>query len=747
MTIAKSNSEERIIATACASHCGGYCLLKVHVRDGIITRIETDGGEEPQLRACLRCRAYRQRVYDPNRIKFPMKRAGKRGEGKFERISWDEALDKFASELIRVRDIYGPASIFLLRGGGDALWLQRPSLIAGLFAMLGGYTEQWGIDSFEGGLFADMATYGTISSGNDRDDILNARLIVMWGWNPAVTIQECNTRWYLAQARESGARIISVDPRYTESTAILADRWIPIIPGTDAAMLIAMAYVIVEKGLQDQAFLDKYTVGFDMFRDYLTGEEEGIAKTPEWAEAITGVPAATIRQLAIEYATIKPAALIAGIGPGRAAYGEQYHRAAQALAAMTGNIGVHGGWTGARSFVPARYGGYEFKMGPRPQGPANPVGLGAPPRKHSLPTMSGSDNSAKIHLVKLADAILEGKAGGYPADIKMLFVMFTNLANQYPNVNKIVRALTSDRLEFVAVAEQVMTPTARYADILLPVNTFMERNDIMTGEAPPYYGYVRKLINPLYESKSPLDICRELAIKLGFPGYIDKTDEELVREIVEGSDIPDYDTFKEKGVYKMRLPEPNVAFKKQIEDPARNPFPTPSGKIEIYSQRLADMNNPDIPPIPKYIGSDESRNSPLTKKYPLQLITTHFKRRTHTQFESVPWLRELQTQAVLMNTIDAQARGIRDGDRVRVFNDRGEMIIPAQVTERIMPGVVDVPQGAWYSPDERGIDRGGCANVLTRDEPSPGGAFCHNTSLVQVERISWRSGGMNCRCR
>jgi len=185
----------------------------------------------------------------------------------------------------------------------------------------------------------------------------------------------------------------------------------------------------------------------------------------------------------------------------------------------------------------------------------------------------------------------------------------------------------------------------------------------------------------------------------------------------------------------VKLPEPHVAFKEQIEDPMNHLFPTPSGKIEIYAQHLADMNHPELPPIPKYIETWENRNDPLAQKYPLQLITTHFLRRAHTQFDNLPWLREIQTQTISIHSADAQARNIHDGDRVRVFNDRGEMIIPARVTERIMPGVVDIPQGAWFDPDENGIDRGGSVNVLTKDEPSPGGALASNTALVQVEKV------------
>jgi anaerobic dimethyl sulfoxide reductase subunit A len=177
------------------------------------------------------------------------------------------------------------------------------------------------------------------------------------------------------------------------------------------------------------------------------------------------------------------------------------------------------------------------------------------------------------------------------------------------------------------------------------------------------------------------------------------------------------------------------AFKEEISDPENHPFNTPSGKIEIYSQLIAAMNNFLIPPIPTYISSWEGREDPLIEKYPLQLITSHFKLRAHSQFYNLPWLQSIQRQTVMMNTVDADARGIRHGDMVRVFNDRGKMVIPAHVTERIIPGVVNVPQGAWFNPDENGVDRGGCANVLTRNVTSPAGAFVCNTALVQVERF------------
>ena len=717
-----------IVPTGCCHDCGGRCVLKAHVKDGRIIRIETDNGEEPQIRACLRGRAYRQRVYSPERLKYPLRRTGERGQGQFERISWDEALETIASELIRIKEKYGNSAILLAAGSGNQGRLHGSGPVSRMLGQFGGFMSTWGIASFEGALFASMATYGTIRSGSDRDDHLNSRLIIMWGWNPANTIQEPRTSLYLAQAKEKGIRVVAVDPRYTDSAATFADQWIPIRPGTDTAMLIAMAYVIITENLQDQAFIDKYTVGFEKYRDYVLGKEDGIAKTPQWAEAITTVPAGVVSGLAREYATIKPAALIAGWGPARAAMGEQYSRAANVLTAITGNIGIHGGYASGFMRATSR---------PVRRRTDRPMEGGPPPRKDSLYKLQDSlhdTGSGRIHSAKIFDAILRGRAGGYPSDIKMAYVVTGNYINQNPNTRRGVEAFKS--LEFVAVHEQFMTPTARFGDIVLPVNTFMERSDIAyPWLGSPYCIYLNKAIDSLYESRSDLEICRELSKRLGVPqAFGEESEDELLRAIAARSeDIPDYETFKRDGVRKFKPAEPIVSFKKQIEDPANNPFPSLSGKIEIYCEHIAEMDNPRIPPIPKYLSNWENYDDPLATKYPLQLLTTHYKTRAHSTWHNVPWMREIEPHSVWLNTVDAEARGIEDGNLVDVYNDRGRIRILAKVTERIMPGVVNVSQGAWYDPDDEGVDRGGCANVLTNDEQSPGGAVPSNTALVQVE--------------
>jgi len=725
-------------------------LLKIYVRNGVIARIETDDGEEPQYRACAKGRAWRQRVYASDRLKYPMRRVGERGSGEFERISWDEALDTVASEIKRVKKTYGPSAVLFSCSGGDLGWLHTPGLADRLLVRAGGYSGVYGGISAQGMSFSSMVTYGhTLTTSTAREDLLNSHLIILWGWDPASSRTYGHTHWYLSQAKEAGAKIIAVDPRYTDSVVTFAHQWVPIRPGTDTAMLIAMAFVMITENLLDQAFLDKYTVGFDKFKDYVLGTEDNVPKTPAWAEVITGVPTVTIASLAREYATTKPAALMEGLAPGRSAYGEQFHRATVTLAAMTGNIGIPGanapGVGGLMS--PLRLGP---QVSSRMKGGDNPVDREAPPRKESVSSKSrgskgyegvagaefysSSTSSARVQRIHLADAILKGRRGGYPADYKLLYLVANNYVTQYANSNKIAQALKT--LDFIVVHEQVMSPTARYADIVLPTNTFLERNDITTGGAGPFYGYMNKVIDSVGESKSHFEICVELAARLGISDYSDKTEEEWIREVVNNcKDIPDYDTFKKQGVHKVKFSKPFVAFEEQISDSVNHPFGTPSGKIEICSQMISNRNDPEIPPIPKYIEAWESRNDPLSKKYPLQLVTPHPKRRAHSQFENTTWLRELVPQALSINTADAKARGIKDGNMVRVFNDRGEMIIPAMVTERIMPGVVSIPEGAWYDPNENGIDCGGCVNIFTKDVVSSGGAFCSNTALVQVAKL------------
>ena len=729
------SDEVRIVRTTSTFDCGGRCPLRLHVKGNRIIRVEGDEGPEPeQLRTCLRCRAYRQMVHHPERLMFPQKRVGAKGEGKFKRISWDEALDLLAGELIRVKEQYGNQGLFLATGGGYLASLHNGGLAASrLLAQFGGYVTHYGNISSEGAVWASLTQYGSVMVGHSREDMLNSRMIILWGWDPARMISGTNTMYHLIKAKENGARIIAVDPRYHDTAATVAQEWIPIRPGTDTAMMIAMANVMIKEGLQDQVFLDKYTVGFDRFKAYVLGKEDGQDKTPAWAAEISGVAAATIERLAREYAATKPAALMDCQGPARSAMGEQYNRCAATLCALTGNVGRPGGSAGGGLMgTPVAH---MFRMPAIPSG-KNPFEQDGPNVKGTLDIRLRVVK--RVHINKIFDAILRGRAGGYPSDIKLMWSMCNNYLNQTGNSNQAARALKT--LEFLALNELFLTPQARYADLLLPVTSTAERSDLTRPwPSGPYLTFVNRAIEPLGECKSDLDIVTELATRLGFKDFNPFSEDQWLRMFVEktpdlAAQIKDFDQFQREGIQRISLPEPIVAFKEQIEDLEKNPFPTPSGKIEIYSQRAADLNNLLCPPIPQYLGTPEDRNDPLYEKYPLQLLTPHPRNRVHSELYKVDWLREVEPHRVWINPVDARPRGVSDGDEVYVFNDRGRVAIPAWLTERIIPGVVSIFEGAWYAPDEQGIDRGGCANTLTKDAYSPGGASVMNTALVEVQK-------------
>lgn len=747
------SAPERLVRVGCPAHnCGGRCALIAHVQDGVITRLDADDRPDtvaaPQLRACVRGRAYLRRQYHPDRLQYPMKRAGHRGEGKFVRISWDEALDTVAGQIRRVKETYGNSALFVPYGTGSQNQLNGSATARRLMNLCGGCL---GIDNSYSSAATTKATpyvYGTLTTGNQRQDWLNSKYILMWGWNPAEMRDGTNSDFFIKLARQNGARVVCIDPRHSLSASGLADEWIPIRPGADAAMMSAMAYVMIAEKLYDADFVRTHCIGFDStqmppgaegaesYSDYILGVRDGIPKTPEWAERITAVPRRTIARIAREYATTRPGVLYQGLGMQRRAYGETAVIAGCVLAAITGNVGVPGGWASGRG-LQAPDGGPLWTVFPLGE---NPVKAVIPVFLWTEAVLRGKEMTAKNDGIIGADRL--------DNNIKLIYAIATDvLVNQHAHINRTAQILRDESLvEFIVVQDNFLTPSGRFADILLPACTQFET---WGGEDGWVFGdeviLMPKLVEPLGESKSDYAICAGVAQRLGIgEAYTQGRDERAWVEWCLGQfrerrfpGLPTLDEMLESNtaVYANPVTQPAVAFADFRADPEAHPLDTPSGKIEIFSKRLYDMNDPHIPPVPKYIQEWESPFGPGADEYPLQVIGHHTLHRVHSTHDNNDWLEEAFPQRVFMNPLDADKRGIEDGDLVKVYNERGAMVLPCRLTNRIMPGVVDVPQGAWWAPDENGVDQRGSVNVLTSERWTPlAFGTAQHTVMAQVEK-------------
>ncbi|ELQ6061882.1 molybdopterin-dependent oxidoreductase [Cronobacter sakazakii] len=763
-----SAPDERVVWSACTVNCGSRCPLRMHVVNGEIRYVETDntGSDDydglHQVRACLRGRSMRRRVYNPDRLKYPMKRVGKRGEGKFVRISWDEALDTIAQGMKRIISDYGNEAIYLNYGTGTLggtmtrSWPPGKTLLARLMNCCGGYLNHYG-DYSSAQIAAGLNyTYGGWADGNSPSDIENSKLVVLFGNNPGETrMSGGGVTYYLEQARaKSQARMIVIDPRYTDTAAGREDEWIPIRPGTDAALASAIAWVLITENYVDQPFLDNYCVGYDEktlpsgapanghYKAYILGDgPDGTAKTPAWAAPITGIPEARIIKLAREIGEAKPAFIAQGWGPQRHSNGELACRAIAMLPILTGNVGIHGGNSGARegSFS------LPFERMPTLQ---NPV-------ETSISMFTWTD---AIERGPSMTATADGVRGKEKLDvpIKMIWNYAGNcLINQHSQINRTHEILQDDKkCELIVVIDCHMTASARYADILLPDCTASEQMDFALDASCGNMAYVifaDQAIAPRFECRTIYDITSALAVRMGVGDTFTegRTQEGWLRHLYAQSrraipELPDFDTFRQQGIFKLRDPQGHhVAYQAFRENPAANPLDTPSGKIEIYSSALADIaahwqlpEGDVIHPLPVYSPGFEQVSDPLRAQYPLQLTGFHYKSRTHSTYGNVDVLQAACRQQVWINPQDAQARGINDGDLVRVWNARGEARIEAKVTPRIMPGVVALGEGAWYQPDAEGVDHAGSINVLTTQRPSPlaKGNPSHS-NLVQLARV------------
>lgn len=760
--------------SACTVNCGSRCPLQMTTKNGEIIYVETDNtgtdtyDVDHQVRACLRGRSMRKRVYSPDRLKYPMKRVGPRGSGEFERIGWNEAYELIATSLKNIQTKYGNEAIYLNYGTGTLggtvtkSWPPAATLIARLMNCYGGYLNHYG-DYSTAQIAAGLNyTYGGFAAGNSPSDIENSKLVVLFGNNPAETrMSGGGVTYYLQQAKaKSNARMIIIDPRYTDTAIGKEDLWLPIRPGTDAALVAGMAYVLISENMVDEDFLEKYCVGYDEktlpesaprnahYKAYILGDgEDQTPKTPEWASKITGIPESTIIKVAREIGHTKPCYIAQGWGPQRTRNGELASRAIAMLPILTGNVGIHGGNTGARE----SYYTIPFDRFPTLQNPINT----------SISMFMWTD---AITRGPQMTALRDGVRGKDQLDVPIKFIWNyagNCIINQHGNINKTKEILSDDKqCEMIVVIDNHMTSSAEWADILLPDLTTSEQMDFaMDGNFGSMNSIIfcDQVIQPRFDCQSIYDMCSGIAKALGdFDGenVYDKftegrNQEEWLHYIYENArskdaELPTFEEFREKGIIKRRNPEGHgVAYKKFREDMDNNPLTTPSGKIEIYSEALANIRDTwEIPegdvidPLPIYVSTPDGWDDPKRKTYPLQLIGFHYKARTHSTYGNVEVLKAAARQEVWINPIDAKKRHIRNGDLVKLKNQYGETHINAKVTPRILPGVVAMGEGAWHKTNQHGVDVAGSFNVLATQEPSPlaKGNPSH-TNLVEITRL------------
>lgn len=723
-----------------------------------------------------------------------------RGKDEWERISWDEALDIIADQMKKVIDQYTTKGILVSASPNYGATYFDP--VVCLHDALGGSVRS-ALATISVGAWPlpEILITGGYLAAPDHLSAMKSDLHLMFGCNWAAN-KGGNTAFQLNYAKEQGGKVIIIDPWLNQTAQAIADEWIPIRPGTDTALCLGMAYHQIENNLQDQAFLDKYCSGFDAdhmpegspaednFKDYVLGTYDGEPKTPEWAEAICGVPAAKIRGLAEEVSATEKVDFFAGQSTTKIPAGEMFAQVFYTLAFMHGNTGSEGNyvsWIGRHegmSTAPYVSAGDSASKELNPVNPLTPPTLGA-----NTPVFSKiEDNDSWVHLdySECWESILSGEYGRdvWPGgkrkiDIHMIYTGgYLNGMNSLPNANAAIRVYRS--VDFVWGAHPFFCASAQYCDVLLPIATWWEKYEQAWKDSSDTLYWSDKILEPLYESRTENAVAEALAIRLGVdPKTINvMTDQERTYASISGAtymtnaetnetaplltitqeEIDElgvegkpqegaisFADFKEKGLYKVQRQIDDklsfIPYKAFFEDPAANPLSTESGKFEIYCPSLAAIVNSlgysQISPIGKWQTSSEQGQGAQSDDYPLLLWTPHTLRRAHSCNDNVVSLREAFPQECFMSEVDAEVRGIKNGDIVLMTSPYGKVLRPAKVLPTVVPGSVALQDGAWIQiDDETGIDIGGNPNILQAPSASGQGSQSWTGTLVQVEKYT-----------
>jgi len=670
-----------VVKVACPHDCPDTCAMLVTVEDGVATEIHGD----PSMpftdgTLCTKVAHYLERTYAPDRLQHPLKRIGRKGEGKFRRISWDEALDEIAARL-KAAAAADPETILPCSYAGTMGLAQYMSMDRRFFYKLGATLLDRTLCS-SAGKFGLKATLGG-SVGMDPERFDEARLIVLWGANPIVSNLHLWSRVQAAKRR--GAKVVAIDP-YRSLSAEKCTQHIALLPGTDGALALGMMHVLIGEGLIDRDYIAKYTLGFEQLAERVK------QYTPQWAAGTCGISVEEVVQLAREYGSTKPTAIRLNYGMQRHAGGGIAARTIACLPALTG------AWRDAAGGIvltTADFYKYDHAALERPD-----LLAGRRPRV--------------INHAALGDALTSANP-----PVKVTIVYNNNPVAVCPDSEKVIAGFSREDL-FTVVMDHFQTDTADYADIVLPATTQLEHYDVHKS-----YGHLYMLANnpaiaPVGESLPNTEVFRRLAARLGFdePCFRD-SDEDLCRTALNGIS---WDSLKQTGWRKLDVPERFAPF-------AQGGFPTPSRKCEFYS---ATLEKQGIDPLPFYNPPAEVGDAELGKRYPLAFISPPARHFLNSTFANVARFREFESEPHLdIHPGDAAARGIADGDLVRVFNDRGSHRLRARVNGKPRPGVVVAPSVWWkkYAPD------GGNANNLTSQRIADlGGGATFYDCRVQVER-------------
>ncbi len=706
-------------------------------------------------------------VHSPLRIQRPAVRESwlrerhrsdgtRRGAERFVEVSWVAALDLVAEELSRVRTEFGAEAIF----GGSYGWssagrlhhartLVRRFLFAG-----GGCVDQvgnysWGCAQFL--LPHIIGTYGPVDGKVTHwtSIVEHTKLFVAFGGFAIKNEQvasggtgEHMMETWLRTARKANCEFVVVSPTRADCPEFLQAFWIPIRPNTDTALMLALAHVLLVEHRCDEVFLSRCCVGFDRFRPYLTGETDGMPKTPEWAASITCVPPDVIRDLARRMAAARTM-LTAAWSLQRAHHGEQPYWMLITLAAMLGQIGLPGGGFGFG------YGSINGVGNPRPDVPAPAMPQGENPTTRAIPVARVAD----MLLHPGAEYEFNGRRDRYP-DVRFVYWAGGNPFHHHQDLNRLRTAW--GRPQTIVVHESWWTATARRADIVVPATTALERNDVGAGSRDRFIFAMHKAIAPVASSRNDFDSFRELAARGGFEHVFTEGRDEAgwLRYIYDqartanagaGIVLPDFDTFWERGYAEQPMAsEDFVLFAEFRRDPEYHPLNTPSGKIEIYSETIAGFGYDDCLPHPAWLPPREWLGAERARQYPLHLVTIQPPHRLHAQMDPGPVAaahKVAEREKLHINPQDAARRGVRSGDTVRVYNDRGACLAGVEIDPGVVPGVVVMATGAWYDPVESGdqpLDRHGNPNLLSFDAGTSMLAQGPSALSVLVDVEAWR---------